>query len=248
MKIVIVTGGFDPIHSGHINYIREARKLGDMLIVGPNSDRWLQRKKGKAFMNYDERSAILKALEGVDHVMSYNDDCDDSSDLIKIVNSRYPDSEIIFANGGDRGEGNVAEQKLKSNMPNLTFAFGVGGDYKANSSRWILEKWSHDREERPWGRYDVLKNYANVKVKDILVNPNHCLSYQRHNHRSELWFVASGAGRAIVGDRVVDLEPQTFTVVPQGDWHQLINGSNEPLHIIEIQFGDKCEESDIERA
>ena len=248
MKIVIVTGGFDPIHSGHINYIREARKLGDMLIVGPNSDRWLQRKKGKAFMSYDERSTILKALEGVDHVMSYNDDCDDSSDLIKIVNSRYPDSEIIFANGGDRGEGNVAEQKLKSNMPNLTFAFGVGGDYKANSSRWILEKWSHDREERPWGRYDVLKNYTNVKVKDILVNPNHCLSYQRHNHRSELWFVASGAGRAIVGDRVVDLEPQTFTVVPQGDWHQLINGSNEPLHIIEIQFGDKCEESDIERA
>lgn len=248
MKIVIVTGGFDPIHSGHINYIQEARKLGDMLIVGPNSDRWLQRKKGKAFMSYDERSTILKAIEGVDHVMSYNDDCDDSSDLIKIVNSRYPNSEIIFANGGDRGEGNVAEQKLKSGMPNLTFAFGVGGDYKANSSRWILEKWSHDREERPWGRYDVLKNYANVKVKDILVNPNHCLSYQRHNHRSELWFVASGAGRAIVGDSVVDLEPQTYTVVPQGDWHQLINGSNEPLHIIEIQFGDKCEESDIERA
>ena len=172
----------------------------------------------------------------------------DSSDLIKIVNSRYPDSEIIFANGGDRGEGNVAEQRLKSTMPNLTFAFGVGGDYKANSSRWILEKWSHDREERPWGRYDVLKNYPNVKVKDILVNPNHCLSFQRHNYRSELWFVASGYGRAIVGEQVVNLEPQTYTVIPKGDWHQLINGSNEPLHIIEIQFGESCSEGDIERA
>lgn len=247
MKIVIVTGGFDPIHSGHIAYIKAARELGDMLIVGPNSDRWLQRKKGRAFMSYEERSTILSAIEGVDHVMSYNDDCDDSSDLIRIVNERYKDAQIVFANGGDRVEGNVAEQKLQALMPNLSFAFGVGGDYKANSSRWILEKWSHDREERPWGRYDVLKNYANVKVKDILVNPNHCLSYQRHNYRSELWFVASGSGRAIVGDQVVDLEPQTYTVIPRGDWHQLINGSNEPLHIIEIQFGDKCEESDIER-
>lgn len=247
MKIVIVTGGFDPIHSGHIAYIEAARELGDMLVVGPNSDRWLERKKGRAFMSYEERAAILRAINGVDHVMSYNDDCNDSSDLIEIVDKRYPNSHIVFANGGDRDQHNVAEQKLLTKMSNLSFAFGVGGDSKANSSRWILEKWSHEREERPWGRYDILKNYPHCKVKDILVNPNSCISYQRHNYRSELWFVASGQGRAIVGDNVVHLEPLTYTVVPCGDWHQLINGSNEPLHIIEIQFGDKCEESDIVR-
>lgn len=248
MKIVIVTGGFDPIHSGHISYIHAASKLGDMLIVGPNSDKWLERKKGKAFMNYNERAAILRSIKGVTDVMSYDDDCDNSSELIKLVHTIYPNDEIIFANGGDRNETNVAEKFLAAKIPNLSFVFGVGGDYKANSSRWILEKWSHEREERPWGRYDVLKNYPNVKVKDILVNPNHCLSYQRHNHRSELWFVASGYGRAIVGDSVVNLEPQTYTVIPKGDWHQLINGSNEPLHIIEIQFGESCSENDIERA
>lgn len=247
MKIVIVTGGFDPIHSGHIAYIKAARELGDMLIVGPNSDRWLVRKKGRAFMNYSERATILSAIEGVDHVMSYNDDCDNSTELIQLVHRNYPNDEIIFANGGDRGEGNVSEVSLQNAIPNLKFAYGIGGTTKANSSRWILEKWSHDREERPWGWYDVLKNYPGCKVKDIRIHPNHCISYQKHNHRSELWFVASGQGRAIVGDNVIHLEPLTFTVVPQGDWHQLINGSNEPLHIIEIQFGDKCEESDIER-
>lgn len=248
MKIVIVTGGFDPIHSGHIAYIQAAAKLGDRLIVGPNSDKWLERKKGRAFMNWNERASILLSIKDVDAVMAYNDDCDNSSELIKIVRQAYPDDTIIFANGGDRVEGNVPEQALQADDPKLQFAFGVGGETKMNSSRWILEKWSHEREERPWGRFDVLKRYKTVKLKDILVNPNHCLSYQRHTHRSELWFVVSGFGRAIVDERILYLQPQAYVEVPKGSWHQLINGSNEPLHIIEIQYGEACNEDDIERA
>ena len=74
MKIVVVTGGFDPIHSGHISYLNHAKHLGDRLVVGLNSDPWLERKKGRAFMPWHERMAILGNLHMVDEVIKFNDD------------------------------------------------------------------------------------------------------------------------------------------------------------------------------
>jgi D-beta-D-heptose 7-phosphate kinase/D-beta-D-heptose 1-phosphate adenosyltransferase len=62
MKIVLVTGGFDPLHSGHISYLKEAKKLGDELIVGVNSDAWLESKKGRPFMEHHERMLIVSSL------------------------------------------------------------------------------------------------------------------------------------------------------------------------------------------
>ena len=85
MKIVIVTGGFDPLHSGHISYLRAARKLGDKLVVGLNSDEWLARKKGRPFMPIDERFAIVSAIDVVDEVIVYNDNDGSSIDAIKLV-------------------------------------------------------------------------------------------------------------------------------------------------------------------
>ena len=73
MKVVLVTGGFDPLHSGHIEYFRAAKKLGDVLVVGINSDEWLTRKKGRPFMPFKERLAIIESLEMVDDVMSFED-------------------------------------------------------------------------------------------------------------------------------------------------------------------------------
>jgi D-beta-D-heptose 7-phosphate kinase/D-beta-D-heptose 1-phosphate adenosyltransferase len=63
MTVVLVTGGFDPIHSGHIEYFKEAKKLGDTLVVGLNSNAWLERKKGKAFLPIDERMTIIENLK-----------------------------------------------------------------------------------------------------------------------------------------------------------------------------------------
>ena len=82
MKIVIATGGFDPLHSGHINYLKEAKKLGDQLIVGVNSDEWLERKKGKSFMSWKERSTIVEALGCVDHVIDFDDNDNTAIDAI----------------------------------------------------------------------------------------------------------------------------------------------------------------------
>ena len=88
MKIVVVSGGFDPIHSGHIAYLEEAKKLGDTLIVALNSDDWLIKKKEKFFMPFSEREIILKNLKPVDDVISFEDDelgsCIDALNKIKL--------------------------------------------------------------------------------------------------------------------------------------------------------------------
>jgi D-beta-D-heptose 7-phosphate kinase/D-beta-D-heptose 1-phosphate adenosyltransferase len=139
MKFVVVTGGFDPIHSGHIDYIREAAKLGDVLIVGVNSDKWLTRKKGKPFMNYQERTEVVNALKWVDHVLSFDDSDDTACSLLETLKKTWigKGDELIFANGGDRNNTNNNEAKVEG----VTFVYGVGGSNKKNSSSDILKAW-----------------------------------------------------------------------------------------------------------
>lgn len=138
-RIVIVTGGFDPVHSGHIEYIKSARALGDVLVVGVNSDQWLTRKKGRPFLPFQERAAIVEALKGVDAVVSFDDTDGSAKDCIRCVRKAYPEDHIVFANGGDRTAVNIPEMSVEDG--NISFEFGVGGDFKKNSSSWILKKW-----------------------------------------------------------------------------------------------------------
>ena len=100
--IVIVTGGFDPLHSGHIVYFEDAKKLGDKLIVGINSDEWLVNKKGRPFMPLSERIEIIKNLTVVDEIITFDDQDNSASDAIRKVLEKYPNNKILFANGGDR--------------------------------------------------------------------------------------------------------------------------------------------------
>ena len=142
-KIVLVTGGFDPIHSGHISYFNAACKLGSKLIVGVNSDNWLKRKKGRAFMCIKERLIIIKHLKMVDEVCSWNDDDNTACNLIKSLLNKFPKNmSIIFANGGDRNIENIPEKKFFINNERVEFVFGVGGCNKRNSSSNILNKWN----------------------------------------------------------------------------------------------------------
>jgi D-beta-D-heptose 7-phosphate kinase/D-beta-D-heptose 1-phosphate adenosyltransferase len=145
MKIVVVSGGFDPIHSGHIAMLREASGMGDKLIVGVNSDEWLTRKKGKPFMNIHERKTILQSIRWVDEVWEFDDTDGTACDLLHRVRNHYREIlpalstySITFANGGDRNETNNAE----ISVPNINFVYGVGGSYKKNSSSWILRNWN----------------------------------------------------------------------------------------------------------
>jgi cytidyltransferase-like protein len=138
VSIVVISGGFDPLHIGHLDYINEARELGNKLIVLVNTDAWLTRKKGKPFMTASERGEIVGSIEGVDEVY-LADDADGTvvASLRKIREGR-PESLIVFANGGDR---------LPTNTPETTYcleqgiimAFNVGGKKKQSSSE-LLKK------------------------------------------------------------------------------------------------------------
>jgi cytidyltransferase-like protein len=253
MKIVLVTGGFDPVHSGHIAYFKAAKTLGDMLIVGLNSDDWLVRKKGAAFMPWNERLCIINNLSMVDEVYTFDDDDGSAKHFIQQTRAHYPDAELIFANGGDRTRDNIPEMDVVDS--NLSFVFGVGGEDKKNSSSWILQEWKAPRTERAWGYYRVLHEVgANTKLKELTVMPQTCLSMQRHDQRQEFWFVAEGTATVYTledssTDRDVKccLDVHKHTFIQCREWHQLCNETNKPLKLIEIQYGDNCVEEDIER-
>ena len=134
--ITLITGGFDPLHSGHIAYIQAARKLGDLLIVGVNSDSWLVKKKGKAFLPWEERAIIVESIKGVHFVLAFDDSDGSAKDAILEVRKQNPESHIIFANGGDRTSENIPEMSIRDEC--LSFVFGIGGEDKKNSSSWIL--------------------------------------------------------------------------------------------------------------
>jgi cytidyltransferase-like protein len=145
--IVIATGGFDPLHMGHLKYLHAAKQLGDILVVGVNSDAWLARKKGKPFQDEYERFAIIDSLKPVDRTIFFDDRDGTAIDAIKAVRRRYPDDLIIFANGGDRTEGNIPE--MNCDVENVAFVFGVGGDRKDNSSSELLRNWSSNGASSP---------------------------------------------------------------------------------------------------
>tara|TARA_B100000424_G_C22945626_1_gene503345 strand:- start:8670 stop:9491 length:822 start_codon:yes stop_codon:yes gene_type:complete len=255
---VLVTGGFDPLHSGHLAYFKEAKKLGETLVVGVNSDSWLTRKKGKAFMPLSERVEIIKGLSVVDKVISFNDDDNSACNAIFQTMSTSSDK-IIFANGGDRTNTNIPEMKVYGDHPSVEFAFGVGGEDKKNSSSWILKEWRAPKIEREWGHYRELYQGEGFQVKELVISPNSKLSMQRHKYRSETWNIVSGeayvktnktlADNPFEGCSIWHLHPNNPVDIPAGVWHQGCNDTDKPAHIVEVWKGptDKLTEKDIER-
>ena len=135
-KVRLVTGGFDPIHSGHISYFKRAKDLSNYLIVGLNTEEWLTRKKGQYFQSWKERAEIIRHLNMVDAVISWDDSDDSARGAIR--KCLEISKEVIFCNGGDRGSSNTPEVMGFANNERVTFKYGIGGTDKMNSSSWIL--------------------------------------------------------------------------------------------------------------
>jgi cytidyltransferase-like protein len=249
MKTVLVTGGFDPIHSGHIAYFKAARALGDRLVVGINSDSWLTRKKGRPFMPWDERCGIISELSCVDEVIAFDDNDNSACAAIRQV-LNIIDGELIFANGGDRGKDNIPEMSVTD--PRLSFAFSVGGDDKKNSSSWILKEWSQPTTQRAWGSYTVLHKGPGWQVKELAFNVGTPLSDQRHFIRSEHWHVIEGQIRMDLEFPNGDRESKTYNAgdsidIPVLTWHKAYNTGNTVAKVIEVWMGSELTEDDIER-
>jgi len=141
-KIVAVSGGFDPIHVGHVRMMLEAKKFGDELVVILNNDNWLKRKKGFVFMPENQRKEIIEAIRGVDRVIltSHAEGCVDMS-VCDVLREIRPD---VFANGGDRFADNIPEAVLAREL-GIELAFNVGQGGKVQSSSWLT---ANDRDER----------------------------------------------------------------------------------------------------
>jgi D-beta-D-heptose 7-phosphate kinase/D-beta-D-heptose 1-phosphate adenosyltransferase len=138
-KTVMVSGGFDPVHVGHIRMIREAAQHGDVIVVA-NSDDWLFRKKGFVFMEFNKRSEILNSIKGVILV----DSVDDSDGTVcEAIRRHDPD---FFANGGDRGRSNTPEQDVCEEL-GVQLLWGIGGDYKADASSTLVERFRNSSQK-----------------------------------------------------------------------------------------------------
>jgi cytidyltransferase-like protein len=137
--IILVSGGFDPIHSGHIKLINDANKYGDVVVL-LNSDAWLRNKKGKEFLSFDERKIIMQNIKGVFDVLDFDDSDQSCVDGILKAKKLFQNNIIKFANGGDRNN-NTTPEKEFCDKNNIETLFGIGGNNKSNSSSWILKKW-----------------------------------------------------------------------------------------------------------
>jgi D-beta-D-heptose 7-phosphate kinase/D-beta-D-heptose 1-phosphate adenosyltransferase len=137
MTVVAISGGFDPIHVGHIDNIREATKLGDLLVI-LNTDEWLTKKKGNYFQDYESRKYILENIKGVWKVVPQ---IDTDMSVNKSLEHYKPD---IFAKGGDRLPDNIPEYETCERL-GIEMKFNIGVDpvkgSKYQSSSWLLERW-----------------------------------------------------------------------------------------------------------
>ncbi|MGA2418316.1 MAG: adenylyltransferase/cytidyltransferase family protein [Candidatus Staskawiczbacteria bacterium] len=135
-KVVITSGFFNPLHIGHINLIREAKKLGDFLVVIVNNDEQVKIKKSTPFMPEQERIEIIKALRYADDVVLSIDKDGSVIESLKMVAKLYP-GELYFAKGGDRHSGNIPEIGVCEEF-NIKIINNVGGG-KVQSSSWLLK-------------------------------------------------------------------------------------------------------------
>ena len=140
-NIVLVSGGFDPIHSGHIKLIKEAAKYGDVVVL-LNSDTWLRNKKGKEFLSFNEREIVINSIKNVVNVIPCGNLDKTCIDGIRKAIIIYSNKKIFFANGGDRNDTSIpTNETIFCENNNIKMLWDIGGNKKSNSSSWILKKW-----------------------------------------------------------------------------------------------------------
>ena len=255
-KVVAVSGGFDPLHIGHVRMFQRARSLGDKLVVILNNDNWLRAKKGYAFMPEKERAELIKAFPFVDTVVITGHKVNDAD--MRVVRELKKLKPAIFAKGGDRNKTDAADMKSSLNPEQklcrklgIRLVYNVGEGGKVQSSSWMIKGATRPvmRTVRPWGEYYGWDQGSGWNLKTIYIKPRKRLSLQYHHHRSECWLLVSGDAIATVhtgkGDekKVALKKGETF-LVGKGQVHRL--ESKRGGVVVEVAYG-AFDEDDIVR-
>lgn len=240
MTRVAVSGGFDPLHVGHLALFKSAADFGRLTVI-INSDEWLIRKKGRAFMPFADRAAIIQELECVDNTIEAVDDDGTVCETLKYLKSN--EDLKFFCNGGDRMIHNTPESELCPKI-DVEMVWGCGGSKIASSS--ALTEAPYCILSKPWGTHQVLAEGEGFKVKKLVINPGHETSLQTHKHRGEVWRIEAGQGFAQIEDGVYRMHPRDLYEISSGFQHRLSCVGDIPLEILEVQIG-VCDEDDITR-
>lgn len=234
MSVVLLSGGFDPLHVGHIEMIQKAAQYGKV-YVAVNSDAWLMRKKGFVFMNLDERCTMVNAIKGVEFVFAFEDYDDTACEAIRKIQPNY------FGNGGDRTQSNTPEHELCTEM-HIPVLYGLGEKIQSSSElvdgQWVVRK---------WGSYKVLHRGPDY-VSKILAFGAEPMGWQRHHYRTEQWTCISGHVRVdtdpMYGGSYFLMPGESVTIKPD-EWHR---AKAEPgTQVMEVWQGMILKEEDIER-
>lgn len=247
---VAVSGGFDPIHIGHVRMFQQAKKHGDKLVVIINNDNWLKKKKGYAFMPQKERLELIRSLPFVDKVvLTEHKPNDPDTSVVKALAKIRPD---VFANGGDRKpSGDPVPEVEFCNEHDIKLVYNVGKGGKVQSSSWMIQNASRPikRTERPWGEYYGWDNGEDWNLKTIYIKPSKRLSLQYHHHRRECWLLVAGDATATTHDekgnaQTVELKKGETFLVAKKQVHRL--ASKKGGIVVEVAYG-MFDEDDIVR-
>ena len=145
MRIVIISGFFNPLHGGHLDMIEAAAELGDRLVVIVNNDKQQIVKKGKIILSQENRLRLLSSLRVVDEALIAIDKDQTVIETLELIAQKYPDDSLIFANGGDRDSAKVVPETDICNQYNIEMLFGIGGTEKADSSTRINQALGHSK-------------------------------------------------------------------------------------------------------
>lgn len=243
----IVSGGFDPVHVGHLRMFQDANKLADKVIVLLNNDDWLIKKKGKPFMSQEQRKEILKEFISISEVIIQKSSEKSSNLAIKEFASKNPNKKICYCNGGDRSNiKNILEAKICAEL-NIELEFEIGGKEKIESSSQLTKNYLGNVEKRPWGNYHIIAKNTGYQIKEIKVNQNSKLSLQKHKSRSEFWQIVKGKSKIIIEEKEYFLREKEHIYIPKNTIHRIENIGKEELIFIEIQLGENLKEEDIIR-